>query len=135
MSDAIVLCQLECGHEIVVHIKPTLSVPSEFIQCLQCGHEVALYAMECREWRARCHHCSFARWCGASHEIAVNHQVNHSNKYGGHRVTVLYMIEPDKFQRLKKAYRRAVKFRIDGKPQVEYVRARGKDFGNDVPPF
>lgn len=123
------LVQLQCGHNATTVVVPPSVVPKERLHCDECQGEVKIHAVECREWRARCHHCRYSRYFGASHDNAANAQANHTNKYGGHYVTVLYMLEPKKFQDLKRKYGRAVRNRIEGKPNIPYPDIRKPDDG------
>lgn len=123
------LVQLQCGHNVTTVVVPPSVVPASRLYCEICDADVAIHAVECREWRARCHHCRYSRYFGASHDNAANAQANHTNKYGGHHVSVIFMLEGSKFQLMKKKYGRSVRTRIEGKPNIPFPDMRKRDDG------
>lgn len=124
--------QLECSHVLVVRVTPERTVPAEFVRCNDCKADVALYAVECREWRVNCPSCRYARWYGDSQQSANEARSRHWTKVN-HTCAVRYTIHYDKFQVLKKYYKRRYRFRIDGRPAVVLPRVINRDDDGTIP--
>lgn len=115
---------LECGHATTVRIEYPQRVPEEYIECGTCNCRVAVWAVECREWRSKCTMCTYTRWAGqsetAANEIARKHWVSKS-----HKSNVRYYINPETLAIIKKYAEwagRRMRFRIEGVPDIKRPR-------------
>lgn len=130
--------QLECGHIRTVRIEPPNRVPEEYQPCAACGYRVAIYAVECREWRSKCERCTYTRWAGQSEAEALRIQTAHFVSKA-HRSNVRYYINPATFEVLKKFAKyaqRNFRFRIDDERPIKKVPfPRRLDTTPDEPEF
>jgi hypothetical protein len=65
---------------------------------------VRLWAIECREYKVACVKCSFARWCGASKELARTTEAGHALRTGHEQFILDFLQVPDKSKKLKQLY-------------------------------
>lgn len=109
--------QLQCGHTSYVQGIPV----DDYLICDEegCdGREVKLYAIETREWKAKCYECRFARWTGQSLSSAQNVADQHWRRTN-HDSSVDYLSNPALKDEVRQVWGRKVKVVVlDEEPRL-----------------
>lgn len=89
---------LKCSHTVLFSARqPNMVMPTTYF-CRNCDARLEYWAVECREWHARCRDCTYSRWFGASEAECNRAAERHLQSKTGHIVTRKYVLHPDSFQ-------------------------------------